>query len=531
MNEAVERTFHVLTSSKGKAARRTLHFAISSSEPSISLLASRKVLEHNSAAGIFELVKKFNRLTPEQYDLLAANTEKLGPPVRMALLNEDHIVQENALSAIRKLRPYALIPLLMQHLDHGSQSGHTGVAQWAVNHLVEFFTQEFHGHVPRKTSYGYILSEIVESLEKGFASWQTHERMIFLDVFFRLSERLDVLGDELREMTANPNHPAHGAFIRKLAGSQDPHVMRFLVRQLESTVAPNSLLVAAARREDRAFLRMLLESVGYHPSVALQENLSRIKRFEGRGNLRAGLAEFDEGRQRFLVELVRCSGMGDYEKTAVYENVLRFGNRHGKTAVLEHLRQSATPDGDRLVILAIESDDPEVQAAALSQLRERKVRNSTGLLLRYVDSPHERVRQTISDELTEFRMDRMLQSLDALSDEQRKFMLKIVKKIDPKMRETIARELENPEQRQKDFLLNLITEEKTVVTYEASLMKLVEQENDFFLRLKALKLLALGINESSRQFLKDTAERDANTEVRILAKRVYEIRGMARNQA
>jgi len=503
-----------------------MHFAVSSSEQSLSLLASREVLKNNNTPGMFELIKKYDQLTPELRELLVANVEKLGLPIRMALLNENSVVQDNAVNVIRELRPYSLIPLLLQHLELGATS-HLGIVQWAVTHLADYFSQEFRGLVPRKPSYGYVLTSIVDALDRGFASWQRHEREIFIDVFFRLSERLSTLSYATREMTTNPHHPAHNAFARKLIGSQDPCVMRFLARQLESTIAPNSLLVAAASRTDRAFVRMLLETVGYSPAIMLQKNLLHIRRFDWLDDIRSRLNGFDEGCHRFLVEMVYWSGLNENEKMLVYENVLRFGGRAGKIATIEKLRQSLTPNSDRLILLAADGNDPEVQAAALSQLRTRNIKGATSKLLSYIDSPHQEIRQVVSDELIEFRLDRLLMSLDDLSEEQLRFMVRVVKKIDTNIQATITRELENPNQPHKEFLLSLISEERSVITYESSLMKLVENESDVFLRLNAVKMLAFGILESSLRFLKITAERDQDMEIRIMAQRVCEIREKA----
>ena len=520
----MEKTIRVLSSSKGKAARRAMYFAVASSEPQLSLLASREVVKTNNVAGMFELIKKYNQLPSEQRNLLAANRDKLGVPVLMALLNENLEVQENAIDVIRHLRPYSVIPLLLRHLELGEPARHFGVVPWAVNHLLDYFLQEFQGSVPRKATYGDTLAEIMDAMKRGFSSWQRHEREIFLDVFFRLSEHPGTLDHESYEMMSRPNHPMHAVFVRKLTGSQNHFVMRFLVRQLESTLVPKELLHAASRRTDLPFVRMLLETVGYHPTSMLQTNLSRIFRFDWLGGLRTRLEELDDGCHRFLVELVHWSGLSAMEKTVVYETVLRFGSRPGQSAVLERLRQTMTPDADRLVLLASDNADPEIQATALSQLRARRIPGATSRLLHFIDTPHDCVRNAISGELAEFRMDRLLQNLDALSDEQCELMLRVVKKIDPNYMETIARELENPLQEHKDFLLDLLIVERAVVTYEMPLMKLIETEQTLPLRLKAVKLLAMGIHEASLQFLKNTAERDRDMEVRLLAQRIYEIR-------
>ena len=139
-NVEVEKTIRVLSSSNGKAARHAMHFAVSSSEPSLSFLASREVLKNNNSSGMFELIKKYDQLSPEQYELLVENMDKLGPSIRMALLNGNSVIQDNAINVIRNLRPYSLIPLLLQHLKLGETS-HLGIVQWAVTHLVDYFTE------------------------------------------------------------------------------------------------------------------------------------------------------------------------------------------------------------------------------------------------------------------------------------------------------------------------------------------------------------------------------------------------------
>ena len=526
MIETVEKTIRVLSSSKGKAASHALHIAVSSSEPQLSLLASREVLVSNNTGGMFELVKNYDHLTPEQHCLLANNVEKLGPPIRMALLNESPKAQDNAIAVIKELRPYSVVPLLLHHIELGGPPRHLGIVQWAITYLVDYLFQEFRGMVPQKAYYGYTLLEISDALDRGFASWRRHERAIFIDVFFQLSERFADMSGELRSLLSNPNHPAHDPLVRKLAESQAPQVMRFLIRQFESGITPQSLLLIAARRTDRAFVRMLLETVGYNPTATMRDNLSHIRRFECLSDLRHTLEDFDPGCHRFLVALVRFSGMKNHDKSTIYETVLRHGSQAGQTAVIHAVRQILTPDGDRLVLLATESEHPEVQAAALSQLRSRNIPGASSRLLRFIDTPHPEVRKVIAEQLTEFRMERLLQSFDALSEEQRNYMLRVINKIDSQREETITRELENPEQPHKDFLLNVIHQERSVVTFETPLMKFVKIEQSPELRLHAVKLLAFGVTELSRRFLRTIAVNDADADIRVMAQRVYEIRKM-----
>ncbi|MDR1491651.1 MAG: HEAT repeat domain-containing protein [Planctomycetaceae bacterium] len=525
MADPLTKTIQILTSSKGKASRRALNVALHSSEPRVCLLACQEVLAKNHSAGIFELIKNYSQLPQKQREFLAQNIEKLVSPIRTALLNEDLSVQNNAIIAVQDLRPYSLIPHLLRIFEQEPPSRYLGNVQAVVMFLTNEFSRKFNGTVPQIPAYGHILTEIIDTLQHGFCLWKKHERMIFFDVFFKLSDHMTNIGYEFRDMTSDPNHPAQLPLIRKLVDSPDPQVIRFLIRQLESISAPPGILSVAARRTDRLFVRMLLESIGYKPSLLYQENLSKIHKWEWLNHLRDWLPQQDAGYHCFVVALIRYSGLNELEKINLYAQILRYGKTPGKLALLEALRNNMESSNiNRLVLQTADDSEPEVQAAALSQLRERNIKNWTAILLKYVDSPSPLVRETISRELIEFRMARFLKKFDQFLPEQQKFMFSVIRKVDPEFQEVMALELINPQQKHKDFLLQMISEEHLAVRFETPLIQFVEKENDVSLRLKGIKLLALGRLSASYHCLKRIADNDLDKETRALAQRICEIR-------
>ncbi|MDR1384818.1 MAG: HEAT repeat domain-containing protein [Planctomycetaceae bacterium] len=524
MADPLAKTIQILASSKGKASKRALNVALHSSEPRVSLLACQEILAKNHQAGIFELVKNYPQLPQKQRELLAQNVEKLVYPIRAALMNEDLSVQNNAITAVQDLHPYSLIPHLLRVFGQEPPSRYLGNAQAVIMFLTDEFSQQFNGTVPQIPAYGHILTEIIDVLQHGFCSWKKHERMIFFDVLFKLSDRMTNTGYMFRDMMSDPNHPAQLPLIRKLVDSPDPQVIRFLIHQLESISAPPGILSAAARRTDRLFVRMLLESIGYKPSLLYQENLSKIRKWEWLSSLRDWLPQQDAGYHCFAVMLIRYSGINELEKNSFYNQILRYGKTPGKLALLDALRNLESSDVNRLVLQMADDSEPEVQAAALSQLRERNIKNWTAILLKYIDSPSPIVRETISRELVEFRMARFLKKFDQFSPEQQKYMLSVIRKIDPEFLEITAWELSNPRQKHKEFLLQFISEEHLAVRFEMPLIQFVERESDASLRLKGIKLLALGKLSASYHCLKRIADSDFDKDVRTLAQRICEIR-------
>ncbi|MCL2347748.1 MAG: hypothetical protein FWC50_05735 [Planctomycetaceae bacterium] len=524
MSEALKKTIQVFADAKGPLSTKMLCMALRSSDPEIRQLACYEVIAKKNIAGISELVKNFSQLEPEQHLLLKKNREKLAPAIRAALLNDDPVVQKNGIAATEEFLPFALIPQFLHFMEQGTQMVHLGVIQWTISFLVDNFVKEFNGILPKRPSDGHLLVEISEALQQGLKTWRRHERGIFFDVFFKLSDRLITLGDEFQEMMSNPRHPAHAAMARKLIYSTELHVVRFIMRSFGERLVPPCLLATVAKRTDKIFVRILLESVGYQPSAAFQENLAKIRRFEWISTLRTLLEEIDEGCHRFLVELVRHSGMSEYEKMVVYEQIYRYGKPEGRLLVVQLMRQFTTPDADRLIYAAADDQNENVQAAALSQLRIRKIRNATGKLMQHAHSPSAKVRKIILEELPEFRMRHFLEVMDSLSETQREQMFLIVRQLDPELNDTLARELTNPNQLHKDVLLDCVARLKNVPAFETALMQLIERETDFLIRLKAIKLLALGVQQESRLLLERLAASDANGEIRLLAKRILEIR-------
>jgi len=523
MSDAIHKTIKILASSRDQKAGRVLRLAMKSSHKLIRVAASHEAVTQRHQQGLVELIRQFGQLDPEQISLLSANRRQFSVPIRALLLSDVPEYQENAMLAVEKLMPYELIPTLLHYLEQGALPGYVGVVHWAVNQLMNGFVREFDGTTPKKVSYGHILTETVNILQKAVGSWRRHQRELFLTVFLKLFPRMEQCTGELAEMATDPKHPAYQTFLRKILESPEPEVLQFVIHSLRRSSPPSSVLAATARRTDRLFLKVLFEATSYK-SDTFKENLLKVRRFEWMNALVPLLLDFDAGYHRFLVDLIHHSGIHDDEKYRVYDLIVKHGKTEGRLAVTEALTGIRTANADRLMLELSDDPEPTVQSAALARLRQRGIRTATVKLMQYIDSPHPVVRRAIFQELPEFRMRRFIEHYPKMTPDQRRQTLDVVRKLDPEMKSEILHEMRTDDPSRQDQALEIIALAKMVTEMEEELIQFTWKSSHEHLKSKALKLLAVGTQKASLEHLKNLAENGSRAETRLLAQRLLKIR-------
>ena len=489
---AVEKTIKILASSHASEAVEALRTAMQSDHGEIRSAAFHATVTCRNQRGLAQMIREFDQLQPEQIKLLRENRQLLTSIIRASLLSESTDVQKNAVLAIEQLAPLEVLPQLLHCLEQGTP-GYDGVLDWAVRFLTNALSREFNGNRPKKHSHEHLLAEIVLILQKAIANWRRHERDIFLSVFLKVYPRMTQCTGELADITSNPKHPVYPMFLKKILQGNDPEVLQFIVHSMGKPAPPSSVLVTVAQRTDILFLKVFLEAVSY-ASNTFQENLKRIHRFEWTRSVTDLLDKLDQGYHQFLVDLVRYSGLTDDEKLRIYETVVKFGNVYGRSAVVESLTDKRSHFADTLMLELADDEAPEVQSAALLQLRRRGIRSATTKLMQYIDSPHKNVKKTLHIELPEFRMKRFLEKYSQLTSEQRRTMLSIIRKIEPNMMEEILHELRINDFERQDRALELIAMSRNIVDVEDELTRFARNTLDRRLKIKTLKLLAAGSN-------------------------------------
>jgi HEAT repeat protein len=162
------------------------------------------------------------------------------------------------------------------------------------------------------------------------------------------------------------------------------------------------------------------------------------------------------------------------------------GGRRAAAAVLEEFKGA---ESNRLVLQAIRDPDPQVQANALRQLRQRGIPGALTRLISLVDSPHEMVRSAARQSLDEFHFPRYLAAFDMLSDPVRNSTGLLVKKIDPRAVPQLVEELLSKSRTRRLRGLSVALAMDVSSQVEERVLELAE-DSDHFVRAAAAKALA-----------------------------------------
>ncbi len=526
MSEGVDKTIRLLSRSNNRAARVLLERALNSSHEGIRKAACTELITNSGPRAILEFIRNLDTLDQNVFAALAENAGKLAPAIRTALLSNEFVLRKNAVRAAIQFKVYDMIPVLLHLLfDRGETPIRTDAPLGELLlRLVRSFSEELDELKTPGTFHDYILREIKPPLRRSIQGFRRNDDPLPLKIYLYLYRFLqdDELGSS--KILRNPLHPVYAAFTSLLQSENESYVFRFILESLEQPNVPGLILSTLSNRMDVLFLQYLLEALPHPPSEILRANLARVHRFEWAKSVRPILPQLSDISQKGLIDLVKCSGIPQEEMFAIFRQVVQFGKSTGRSAALAELAAFSNEEADELVWKATEDADPEVQAAALRQMRAGRFAKGTARLLQFLDSPHPSVRETVKSMLPEFRIGRFLETFDQLTEDQRAFTFKIVRKIDPTVVEALTRELQVGSSAMKARALKCTELGRLVPQLEEPLCAVLLREELVPLRIKAAELLGDGKRDIGRHSLTQALHRDSSLEVRMTAKASLEKR-------
>jgi HEAT repeat protein len=340
---------------------------------------------------------------------------------------------------------------------------------------------------------------VVGSLESSIQRFAKHKRREIIAAALVLMGRDNAA---LKLILRQPHHPAYLAVVDVLTHSSRPGVLRLLLSFLDDPTAPSAAMGVLAHRRDLQYLNYLMRKFGSEPSQAAAQNLKRVDSIVWlMGDFRL-LDELDETGQEGAMQFALASNMKRLEVFQVIEHLLRYGNAGGRRAAAVALVDFNGAEANALTLLSLEDSDPDVQAAAISQLRSRCIPGAISRLLDKLDSPHEIVRQAARESLGEFTLERYLAAFDMLEEEARKSTGTIVRKVDalviPRMREEFLAKSRTRRIRaaQAAATLGIVPELEPLVLELA-------QNEDHVIRVAACQALAFGRTSAALETLED----------------------------
>ncbi len=497
-------TFHVLRQTENDAAVPVLLAGLDARDPQVQQESLRALLDRRSVTGQREIVRRLHRLPAQWKPLLEQRRARLESALRDALLGEEEQSRHNAYYAVVWLRQYDLLPVLLTLLESPQCPEPDRVGQTLL-HLAGRLDSDLHGmrnYKDRRDPFR-LRHFVLGALEKSLQRWPQHQRDEVIESFLILAPRDHVL---LRRILSDPFHPCYLKVLEFLTHSKREPILRLLLSFLENPTAPSAALQTLARRTDPEFLQYLLSKIGYQPSKAAAANLRRIERIAWADPQQGVLDQLSEAHQYSAVQMLIRSRVPRQQVFRALKHLLQHGHPAGRRAAVQALAEFSGAEANQLVLQALQDPDPQVQAAAVSQVRRRNIPGALSILVEALDSPLAPVRRAAAAALPEFQFSRYLGSFDTLDDVSRESTGRMVVKVDPQALVKLRQEMQAKARSRRLRAVEMALAMGVVPQVQGTLIQLLQDE-DHLVRVEAVEALALGegseVDEALQRALHD----------------------------
>ncbi len=513
MNEGLKTTFEELSKTENEAAASVLVSAIDSPHEDIRDGTLRAILARRSQTGQRELVRRLHTMDQRWRAIINENRGRMTSALRDAILDPDPQMCANGCQGILWFAEYDLIPTLIGALEDEANP-HADLAAETLLDLCALLYDELAGPRDYKNRRDpqRVRRHVTTALEQSLKRYYKHKKLEPVEAFLILATRDNAT---LKRILLDPFHGSYLTVVDALTGSKRPGIMRLLLSYLDDSQPPSSALNTLVHRSDFRFVRHLLKKIGYRPSDAAASNLKRIESIVWLKDDFPLLDRLDDAGQHSAVQLAVRSGMKRTDVFRVVAHLLNHGKTKGRRAAAVALAEFNGTEANALALEAMEDEDPHVQAAALSQIRQRGIAGALPMLIEKVDSPHQVIRHAAQESLTEFSFKRFLAAYDMLDEDVRRSTGLLVKKIDPQTIPQLQEQLASKSRTRRLRALSLVAAIDAVPELETEVIRVLD-DRDHLVRVEAVRALAGGKSATAWAALEGALE-DSSGAVREAA--------------
>jgi HEAT repeat protein len=521
LKEALDKTWNILTNSPNRAAVAVLLSALKSRHVEIKLGAIRSLVQRRSAEGHSEIIRRFVSFGELESAALAEAIQKSAHHMKSALhdavLAENVELCESACRMILLGRVYDTLPTLVKAAENRSHR-HSDQAAATLVQLASVLHAEISGEAHDRTCDPFFMRrQVLASLERSLSLYQAHRRVEIVDAFLDLVPSDNAL---LAKILSDARHPCHQPIIASLSTSAVTPILDLLAELLQDAHVPSCVVQIIAKRQDRKFLNHLLGRLGMPVSLRVSQNLKRMAAITWLQQGRAVLPHLDGRAQAVAVEVAAASGLDRAELFQLLAFLLKQPGIEGRRASCAALARFSEPQANQLVLTALADPDPGVKAAAIRQLRPRRVPGAMEKLISLLDSPAAEVRDAARSSLSEFSFFRYQASFDGLDAAARRTTGKLVRKVDLTATRRLAETLNSPSLAAKLRALEMVA---AMNAAEDVCNELITLADDKELAVRTDAVVALGTCTGSKALAAlRKAEQDPQRAVREAAKRSIE---------
>ena len=447
MPDGLKRTEHILAITRNRAVLPVLATALSSSSAEIRSAAIRATMRRRDVNAHTGLIGQYPKFAEAERTALCQALQAMphhaAPALKAAVLAGDAVLCENACHIILLCRNYELFETLLKSAEK-SRHRQTGQVTATILQLASLLHEELikwaeGDRSGRDPSFARHQALVV--LERFLARHVDHHPSEVVDAFLLLAPSENAT---LLKTLRDSSQPCHATLVASLLSSQSPAVMERLVAMLRDTEAPAAALEAIARRADRPFVDFLLHELKHPVPLRVLHNMKRLRSVAWLENHRDTLLELDGRAQAIAVDLAMASEMAREAQFDLLALMMRSGLAEGRRACCQALAKFDGSAANELVMTALGDPDASVQAAAIRQLRPRRVPNALQMLVARLDAPSLEVREAARSSLAEFNFVRYRAMFDLLDEQAARTTGALVRQVDHSAREKLLNELTSP---------------------------------------------------------------------------------------
>jgi hypothetical protein len=422
---------YLLAHSRNQAAVPVLIAALGSRRLEIRLGAIHGLAVRRNPEGHAVLLARMPDFGERDLAVLAdsvlRSSHRMQQTLREALLADQLGLCESACRVILLGRVYQLLPALIE-VSENQRHRHSAQALATVVQLARLLHEEMLARLKDRTCEPRLIRrQVLPALEQSVMRFETHKRLEIIDAFLLL---VPPNNETLLRILNDRTNPSHQPIIDSLTTSAQVPILDLLTQLAHDTKAPQSALKIVAGRHDRKFVDYLLYNLRSPVPLRVLENFKRVSSVAWLNERRDTLVELDGGAQAAAVTIANVGAVGRATLLSLLEFLLKEGQPEGRRASCDALADFHERHVTQLVVGTLQDSDPRVQAAAVKQLRERRVPNAMERLIVLLDDPAPEVRDAARSSLSEFSFVRYRKSFDSMDQPSRTKMGALVAKVD-----------------------------------------------------------------------------------------------------
>lgn len=432
------RTIERLSVSANGVAISVLRAGLLGTHDAIAAACLGALLRKNSSRVNFEVLRTCHTFPPGLRGVLERNLSLLSGTIRQAIQHGEPAVRDNALDLIRQGQDVQQLPLLLTLIEQPDEVLRDSAVE-VSRLLVDTLYMKLHG-APDAATEAYLAGhpafrdlnrvkqQTISALEAACHRYESHHCLEVIEWLAALGDLNDL---STRRVFTDRQSLVPELLRQVLAESVHPGITRLLLHAFNENYPPVWLMRIVEERADAEFASEFLRSLPRKPSSIQARNLREMRGLAWLDPEHCNLGTMPPALHVALVSFVTHSGLSKDERFKVLEWVVREGSPQGRMAATEVLCRLEDDKVQGVVLESLESEEPNVQAWATTQLRTREIPNCFELLVERLDSPHEQVRAAARAELSDFGVPRVLELFTELDPARCRAVGKLLLKIDP----------------------------------------------------------------------------------------------------